>query len=88
MPHLDVFASSLRVLTPVVADQQSPRVIVRVPVPKTLNPWASKTAAFPERPVILMQSAVVVSRRRCLAAHHRVAARSRIVVCARASTCR
>ena len=59
-PHPDVSASSSRAVTPVVAGQLSPHVIVQVPVPQTPDPWASTTAAFPERPIVSMQFAVVV----------------------------
>ena len=58
--HLDESASSLRAVTSVVADQLSPRVIVQVPVPETLDPWASTITAFLKQPIVPMQSAVVV----------------------------
>ena len=60
MSHPDVSAASSRSVTPVVANQLFPRVIVQVPVPQTPNFWASTTAAFPKQPIVTMQSAVVV----------------------------
>ena len=60
MPHQDLSASSSRDVTSVAADRQFPSVIVQVSVPQNPDPWASSAAVFPERPIIPMQSAVVV----------------------------
>ena len=84
MPHPDVSASSLRAVTPVVADQQSSRVIVQVPVPKTPDPCASKTSTFSERPIFLMQCAVVVSQPAVIVVSQWIV----VSQSARASTCR
>ena len=59
MPHPDVCIEFARCNSG-VAGQLSPRVIVQVPVLQTPNPWASTTATFPERPIVPMQSVVVV----------------------------
>ena len=59
MPHPDVSASSSRVVTPVVADQQSPRVVVHVVVLQYPNPWASQLQLFGATDYS-MESAVVV----------------------------
>ena len=46
--------------TPVVARKLSSLVIVKVPVQQTPASWASMIAAFQERPIVPIQSAVVV----------------------------